>query len=134
MYLLSFIEMTVPIRIFMFVSGFIILCKVQAAYFVSGMPLMPFDAFVADLVHYTDTNVFKVKTMQDMTFLISAVVLSLCYFHTLIGVGIGTILIAFMTGFLQQKTVDYLNRNFKFETCTEIGLKLQQMAKIEKRQ
>lgn len=131
MYLLSFIPLTLPIRIFMFVFGFIILCKVQAAYFKSELPLMPFDAFVADLVHFTKSSVFKVKTIQDITFLLTSTIMSLLVFKKIIGIGVGTIVIACLTGYLQQKTVDYLDKNFEFETKTSLGKKLQEHARIE---
>lgn len=131
MYLLSFVPLNIFIRILMFVLGFAILCVVQASYFKSEWPLMPFDAFVADLVHYTKLSVFKVKTFQDMSFLITSTLLSILYFRKIIGIGIGTIFIAFLTGFFQQKIVDYLNMHYIFETKTAWGKRLRELAKVE---
>lgn len=131
MYLLSFIPLNIPLRILMFVLGFYILCKVQASYFKSELPLMPFDAFVADLVHYTNLSVFKVKTFQDMSFLITSTILSLVFFKRIIGIGLGTVCIAFLTGIIQQKIVDHLNKYFIFETKTKWGEKLRELAKVE---
>lgn len=131
MFLLSFMPLNIFIRVFMFVFGFGMLCVVQALYFKSEWPLMPYDAFVADLVHYTGLSVFKVKTFQDISFLITSTVLSFIYFKKLIGIGIGTICIALFTGFAQQKIVDYLSKNYNFKAITKWGEKLRELAKVE---
>lgn len=119
------------LRIFYFFTGWILISFGASLFVKSCMPLMPFDGFVKDLSLYLNTKVRTVKTCSDLVFVTTGIILSFVFLHHLVGVGIGTIFMAFFTGSLMQYFLNLLEMNFKFETLTAIGNKLETIAKVK---
>lgn len=119
------------LRIVYFVAGWILISLGGAMFILSKLPLMPFDCTIRDLAIYLKKPVRKVKTGLDAIFVSSAIVLSLLFLGKLEGVGVGTILMAFLTGTLVQYFVDHLNSRFQFHCATTIGEKLAQIAAVK---
>lgn len=117
-------------RIVYFVLGWLLISFGAALFIKSCMPLMPFDEVVADLSRFLNVEVKKVKTTCDAIFVSSALLISFIFLHKLSGVGIGTIFMAFFTGSLTQFFLNYLDKTFEFKCFTEIGVKLEDIAKI----
>lgn len=118
-------------RLLYFVIGWLLISFGAALFIKSSMPLMPFDEVVADLSRYFKVEVKKIKTACDAIFVSSALILSFTFLHKLSGVGIGTIFMAFFTGSLTQYFLNLLDKNFEFKCFTDIGIKLEDIAKIK---
>ena len=122
------------LRIIYFFTGWALISFGAALFIKSMMPLMPFDAFVKDMALYFRVKVKLVKTISDLIFVSSAVILSLTFLGALVGVGIGTIFMAFFTGSLTQYFLDLLSKKYDFICLSTIGEKLNAIAKIKTKQ
>ncbi len=121
------------LRIIYFLVGWVLISFGAALFIKSSMPLMPFDGFVKDLSIFFKTKVRLIKTISDLIFVSSSVILSLVFLNDLVGVGIGTIFMAFFTGSLTQFFIDRLTDRYEFSTVTAIGDHLVQIASIKTR-
>ena len=121
------------LRIIYFFAGWVLISFGAALFIKSSMPLMPFDAFVKDLSLYFKVKVKLVKTISDLIFVTSSVILSLTFLHSLVGVGVGTIFMAFFTGSLTQWFIDRLDKIYEFKSYTGIALRLEKIAAIKTR-
>lgn len=119
------------LRIIYFISGWLLISFGAALFIKSAMPLMPFDEVVADLSRYFKVKVKVVKTTCDVIFVSSALILSYTFLHKLTGVGVGTIFMAIFTGELTQIFLNYLDKKYEFKCFTDIGYKLEDIAKIK---
>ena len=117
-------------RILYFFSGWILISFGAALFIKSTMPLMPFDAFVKDAASYYKKKVRVIKTMLDLIFVFASISLSLSFKNQLVGVGIGTIFMAFFTGSLTQYFLDLLS-HFDFKCRSKIGKKLSDLTVIK---
>ncbi len=131
--LVSYLPDIFVLRIIYFFVGWVLISFGAALFVKSSMPLMPFDGFVKDLSVFFKTKVKLVKTISDLIFVGSSVFLSLTFLHELVGVGIGTIFMAFFTGSLTQFFIDKLSSKFEFKTATKVGANLSQLAAIKAR-
>lgn len=121
----------VILRIIYFIVGWCMISFGAALFIKSCMPLMPFDQVIADLSRFFNVKVKLVKTVCDAIFVSSALLLSFIFLHKLSGVGIGTIFMAFFTGSLTQFFMELLNNSFEFTCVSNVGYKLEEIAKIK---
>jgi uncharacterized membrane protein YczE len=59
---------------------------------------MIIDTFINDLTIHFHVTYRRIKTLFDITCLALSVILSMVFFGHLVGVGIGTVIMAFITG------------------------------------
>ncbi len=74
-----------------------------ALQLISNVSLMPGDGLIRTVSSEYKISFGQVKICFDMTIVASALILSLLYFHKLIGIREGTIIAAFLVGFLIRK-------------------------------
>lgn len=92
-----------------FVVGFIIVAFGICLANNCMLPIIPTDVFPRDLSEITGLTYKRIKTTFDLSCLTTTVVLSLVILHTLYGIGVGTVICAFLTGksvSLCQKIMD----------------------------
>ena len=127
----AFLPSTFSFRIAYFFSGWILLSLGGALFIFSSLPLMPFDAFIRDVSTYFNVKVKLTKTISDLLFVSLSVTLSLLFLKSLVGVGVGTLFMAFFTGSLTQTFLDLLNRNYTFKCFSKLGKRLEALSTIK---
>jgi len=85
-------------RVTYFFAGLFIIWIGIGAFMSCGLPLMPYDIFVRDLVVYKGFKLHWFKTAMDLGFVVLTSVLSLLFFAEIRGVGVGTIASAALIG------------------------------------
>lgn len=96
-----------------------------ALFVISDMPAMPFDAFTKDFTIYKHAEFKKIKTGIDLVFVIASVALSLICLKKVVGIGIGTLIMALFTGVIEGKMLDILKEKYDYKAVTKIGQKLE---------
>ncbi|HWQ65029.1 MAG TPA: DUF6198 family protein [Methanospirillum sp.] len=86
-------------RILYFVSGYVIMCLAIALMVGSKIPLMIIDTFLNDLTIFFHVTYRRIKTLFDIICVVLSVIFSITFLGELVGVGIGTVILAFITGF-----------------------------------
>lgn len=122
---------TLPLRFLYFGTGWLLIAFGASLFICSDLPLMPFDCSVKDLSLYTGKSVKTVKTSLDAVFVTTSLLLSFIGLHKLYGVGIGTVVMMFFTGTLQQLFIDHLHRKYAFTAVTKTGAKLTEIAAVK---
>lgn len=96
-------------HILYFVIGFVIVAFGICLANNCMLPIIPTDVFPRDLSQITGLTYKRIKTTFDLSCLTTTVVLSLLILHRLYGIGVGTVICAFLTGksvSLCQKIMD----------------------------
>ncbi len=124
---------TLAFRIFLFLAGWGLISLGGAMFVLSRLPLMPFDCAVRDLAVYLHRPVRPIKTLLDLLFVTSAALLSVHFLKTLVGIGVGTLIMAGSTGTLVQFFIDLLQSHADFVCTTSLGRKLAAIAAIQPR-
>jgi uncharacterized membrane protein YczE len=85
-------------RLLYFLAGYAIMCVAIALMVGSRIPLMIIDTFINDLTIHFHVTYRRIKTLFDIICVVLSVILSLVFLGHLAGVGIGTVIMAFITG------------------------------------
>lgn len=101
-------------RILYFVIAFIIVAFGICLANNCMLPIIPTDVFPRDLSEITGLSYKRVKTTFDLSCLTTTIVLSLFILHHLYGVGVGTVICAFLTGKSVSICQTILDRRFHF--------------------
>lgn len=91
---------TLPIgtRIFYFIAGYLLNSLGVALYFKTYFYPQVYEFFVKGISGHFHIALPKFKIGFDMSFLVIAIMLSFILFHGLVGIGVGTVVLAFGNG------------------------------------
>lgn len=117
---LTLLPDTMAARILYFVAGFFIMAVGIYVSNNSSVPIMPTDLFPRDIAECFDLPYEKVKTTLDVGFLVAALVLSVGCMHRIMGIGIGTVICALITG----KAVGIIQKKMKKKVTFHYATKL----------
>lgn len=106
---------TLAMNILFYILGFIFLCIAVALFFSCKAPLMPYDIFIREVAHAKGIKLAKFKWFFDISCLATAVILSLTLKKSLIGIGIGTIIFAFLVSPAMAQIIKLFDKVFLFE-------------------
>ncbi|MGB8220600.1 MAG: DUF6198 family protein [Methanoregula sp.] len=85
-------------RLLYFIAGYPLMCVAISLMVGSKIPLMIIDTFLNDLTIYFHVTYRRIKTLFDIICVVLSVILSLAFLGHLEGVGIGTVILACITG------------------------------------
>lgn len=117
-YWLQYLPTALPFRIFYLVASFFILCTGVALSNRCKMPMIPTDLFPKELSEITGIAFSKIKMSFDLICVAATVVLTLCFFGGIRGLGIGTILCALLMGKGISVIGGWIDKNMEFITIT----------------
>ena len=89
-----------PLRIGMFVFGMVLTAFSVALFFETYLYPQVYDFFVRSISAHFSIPLARFKTAFDVALLLISVGLSLLFFGKLVGVGIGTVIMALFNGFI----------------------------------
>ncbi len=107
------------VRMLLFGGSFLLMCFGVALMITSKMPLTIVDMFSNSLASYYHTSFRRIKTMFDVTCLVVSAAVSLLCLGNLAGIGIGTVVIAIITGTFIQAFGTLLKDHFDVEPYFE---------------
>ena len=93
-------SMSMPIRIAFFVGSSLITAFSIALFFRIYLYPQVYDFFVKGITEHFKINQTKFKTGFDMTCLAISVIMTLVFFKSFVGIGVGTIILALVNGSL----------------------------------
>lgn len=108
-------------RIFYFVIGWFCMVMTLVGFIRSDMPLMPFDVIVRDIAKFKVISPGKIKTIFDVIFTSTGLILSLIFLRSVVGVGIATIFQALFTGKLEGVLMEEFDKKYEPVASTKIG-------------
>jgi uncharacterized membrane protein YczE len=85
-------------RLIYFVASYLIMIFAIALMVGSKIPLMIIDSFINDLTKHFHVTFRRLKTIFDIVCLAFSIVLSVAFLGDLAGVGMGTVIMALITG------------------------------------
>lgn len=98
-----------------FIVSFITISVGMSLLLNCKTPVLPIDTFTRDFPIHFNIPYKRSKTIFDLSCLAATIVISLIFLKKLVGIGVGTVVCAFITG----KTVSYINsfidKRFYFE-------------------
>lgn len=103
------------IRIVLFGISFLGMNLGIALMLTSKMPLMITDMFSNNLATHYNTSFRRIKTMFDVFFLVVSSIVALVFLGALGGTGIGTLIMALVTGTFVQAFGLFLNDHFNIQ-------------------
>lgn len=101
-------------RLICYGIGFLLLGWGIMLFMKCSMPMVAFDLFVREVSRVKELKLGVVKTAFDIFFLLLTIGSGLLFFGHLVGLGIGTVIIAFCTGFYIQNLEGFFNRTIEF--------------------
>lgn len=107
------------LRIPLFGASFLVMCLGVAMMITSKMPLTIVDMFSNSLALFYHTSFRRIKTMFDVTCLVTSAVASLLFLGDLAGIGIGTVIMAIITGTFIQAFGTFMNDHMEIEPYCE---------------
>lgn len=108
-------DINIYIRIIYFIVGLLLTTLSIAMFFRCYIYPQVYDFFVKAISERYNLKIKSVKLINDITFLVVSVVLSLIFFNKLVGVGIGTFIAAFLNGFLINSFGNLIDKIFIIE-------------------
>ena len=114
-YLTSFLPQGLFIQTIAYILGALISCGSIALLFSSYLPPEAYEMFVKEIAQKAGKPVYKIKTVYDFCSLAVAVALSLIFFGSIEGVGIGTVVCAIVYGFIIRLFQKLYNITIRFE-------------------
>ena len=115
MLLTSLLPAHPALQILIYVTGALICCASIALLFYSYLPPEAYEMLVKEVAGKWKKPVHTVKTVYDVTSLLLAVILSLLFFGELRGIGIGTVICAFVYGLVIRLFQKIFEKLFRFE-------------------
>lgn len=120
-------EICFQLRIIYFLIGFILSAIAIALFYKSYLYPQIYDFFVQEMSKKYHLSLKVFKTGFDCIFLILSFIMSFMLFHGIVGIGIGTILVALFNGTL----IDFFKNFFdKYFICTPKLTKLAEYLKL----
>lgn len=99
------------LRLVLLCAGIVFVALGIAMNYASGWPSAPFDTFSREISAHFGWKISRVKTVFDLTYLTLGIIFSVAFFGRVIGIGIGTLISAFLTGSLVGFFKKRLERN-----------------------
>ena len=100
---------SLPMQIFYYVVGMVVSSIGVAFFFHTYLPPCAYDYFVREVAEIFKLNITRFKLSYDITSCVVAAAMSLLFFSALRGVGIGTVICAFINGFI----ISFFSRLFE---------------------
>ena len=120
-------EICIQLRILYFLIGFILSAIAIALFYKSYLYPQIYDFFVQEMSKKYHLSLKVFKTGFDCIFLILSFIMSFMLFHGIVGIGIGTILVALFNGTL----IDFFKNFFdKYFICIPKLTKLAEYLKL----
>ncbi|MDD2410165.1 MAG: DUF6198 family protein [Candidatus Methanomethylophilaceae archaeon] len=107
------------LRVPLFGGSFLLMCFGVSMMITSKMPLTIVEMFSNSLASHYHTSFRRIKTMFDVTCLTISAAVSLFFLGDLAGIGIGTVVMAIITGTFIQAFGTLLNDHFEIEPYYE---------------
>jgi uncharacterized membrane protein YczE len=98
--LISYMPQSLILQIIMYILGVMVCSTAIALLFNSYLPPEAYELFVKEISFKLKKPLHKIKTVYDIGSLALSLVMSLVFFGTLKGIGVGTVVCAFIYGFL----------------------------------
>ena len=114
MLLIGFLPENPYLQILLYIVGTVLCCAALALLFAAYFPPEAYELCVKELSAKLNKPVHIVKTVYDCCSLAVSVVLSLSFFGTIRGIGIGTVICAFLYGVLIRAFQKLYDRYFLF--------------------
>ena len=105
-------EICFQLRIVYFFIGFILSAMAVAMFYKSYLYPQIYDFFVQEISKKYRITLKIFKTCFDCTFLILSFIMSLFLFHGIVGIGIGTIIVALFNGTFISFFKNFLDKHF----------------------
>lgn len=115
MLLVSFLPEVILARVAAYIIGMLICCAAIALLFYSYLPPEVYELIVKEVAARFNKPIHRIKIIYDCSSLVVAVILSLCFFGELRGIGVGTVVCAFACGFIIRGFQKIYERFFRFE-------------------
>ena len=119
-YWMQFLPMTAPFRMFYFAASYCILCTGIALSNRCKMPIIPTDLFPKEMAEITGIKFSRIKMSLDLSCVVMTVVLTVNFFGVVKGLGIGTILSAFMMGKGISVVGEWIDKRVEFVTIPSV--------------
>ena len=108
-------SLSLAFRIFLFSGGMILTAFALAVFFRVYFCPQVYDFFVRELTKKFNVSKIKFKTIFDMSFLLTAVILSLVFFHKFNGIGLGTVVMTLVNGTIIGLACKIVDSLFEFK-------------------
>jgi uncharacterized protein len=108
--LMSQVPTGIGFRLLYFAASYPVMCFAIALMVGSKIPLMIVDSFINDLSVFYRVTFRRMKTLCDITFMALSIMVTLVLLGDLVGVGIGTVIMALTTGSGVHAANKVLNR------------------------
>jgi uncharacterized protein len=102
-------------RVFYFMAGYLLVCVAISFMIGSKVPIMITDSFIHDLAIHFKVTFGRLKTLFDIVYVTFAVCFSMAFMGGLVGVGIGTVIMACITGSGVHAATNVLRRMLVIE-------------------
>lgn len=112
-------SMALWLRIVMFVFGALLTSFSVALFFKTYLYPQVYDMFVKAVSVKYNIKLSVFKTIVDVTMFISSIIMTYCFFGKIIGIGFGTLIMAFINGFIIGLFSKLLDRHFDFKPTFE---------------
>ena len=103
-----------PLRLFFFVLGMLLTALSVSMFFQTYFYPQVYDFFVKGVSEKFGFNRTKTKTCFDLSCLIVATIMTLLMFHCLVGVGVGTLIMACINGTIIGLFTKMFEKHFEF--------------------
>jgi uncharacterized membrane protein YczE len=114
MKLTALLPVNIYLQVVAYVIGAIICCNSLALLFSSYLPPEAYELFSKEIAAKFRKPVHKIVNFYNMGSLLVSVILSLCFFGQIQGIGIGTVACAFLYGFVISFFQKIYNKLFVF--------------------
>ena len=115
MKLTSLLPTNIYLQVGAYVVGAIICCNALALLFSSYLPPEAYELFSKEIAAKLGKPVHKIVNFYNLGSLLVSVILSLCFFGQIQGVGIGTVACTFVYGYVIQVFQKIYNKLFRFD-------------------
>lgn len=105
---------TLLLQIPLYIAGLVLCSAAVSLLLISYLPPAAHEMFVKEVSATFRLSLPKLKTVYDCTALVLAIVLSLLFFGTIRGIGIGTVVCALVNGFLIRTFTGFWTKAFRF--------------------
>ena len=114
MALVAFLPQNTLLQIFLYIAGTLLCCAGLGLLFSAYLPPEAYELCVKELAAKFGKPVSLMKTIYDCCSLVLSIALSLLFFGTIRGIGIGTVACAFLYGFLIRLFQNLYRKQFRF--------------------
>ena len=114
MLLVGLLPENLLLQVILYAAGAVTCCGGLGLLFTTYLPPEAYELFVKELSAKRKKPIPTIKTIYDCCSLFLAIVLSLLFFGTIRGIGIGTVICAFVYGFLIRLFQKIYGRWFRF--------------------